>query len=277
MDIEFRGDSAMGYYEYPDVGEYFDLVGSRAEDGTIVLNETNSAGQNSGMFTGAIDDMGNFVGKWSKPDGKKAMAFNLVSTVLQEGQIVLEKRELDELNDSLNYQIAGSFPRLVRYKDANVQTEFNKKVSRLIQNQKEQFRPKETQGERLQMAMDYEKVGQDSNFFSVLISSTVTSEEGEIQNFWAFNWYTERNESVDIEEALGIAGHNVDEIMDQLIVKINETLPEDCKWNEQYLPVNAYSSEGIEFRFGSGAGNCEKEKIKIPWSEVGIEGSSLGF
>jgi len=75
MDLTKSGTELKGSYKYAGKSGLLALQGSVDEAGEFTMNETNSAGNQTGMFSGRLSG-DNISGEWSAPDGSKKLSFD---------------------------------------------------------------------------------------------------------------------------------------------------------------------------------------------------------
>ena len=91
MTLTRDGDRLTGTYFYPKVSKNINLGGTIDKDGNVELRESDESGKDTGVFKGkwkpATDSpdpsLNEIEGKWSKLDGSKETAFQVVQQPIE--------------------------------------------------------------------------------------------------------------------------------------------------------------------------------------------------
>lgn len=80
MKLTSDDGKIIGSYYYKKNSIKLDIKGELQNDGSIVLNEFDTNGNQTGLFKGKMENEQKFVGKWSKPNEKNIMDFKLIES-----------------------------------------------------------------------------------------------------------------------------------------------------------------------------------------------------
>ena len=121
MSLTRDGDRLTGTYFYPKVGKNINLGGTIDRDGNVELKETDESGKDTGVFKGkwkpATDspdsDLNQIEGKWSKPDGSKETAFQVVQQPVEFSTAArINSKVIKEANKEKHYTINAEYPQI---------------------------------------------------------------------------------------------------------------------------------------------------------------------
>jgi len=103
MKITSDNGEINGSYFYKKNGIKIDIKGNLKNNGSIVLNEFDKNGNQTGIFKGNLKNEHKIIGKWSKPNGKNNMDFKLIESNS-------EYKVLKNQTENLNYKyISGKY------------------------------------------------------------------------------------------------------------------------------------------------------------------------
>jgi hypothetical protein len=103
MKITSDNGKISGSYFYKKKGIKIGIKGSLKDDGSIILNEFDKNGNQTGIFEGNLKNEHKIIGKWSKPNGKNNMDFKLIES--NSNYKVLKKQ-----TENINYNyISGTY------------------------------------------------------------------------------------------------------------------------------------------------------------------------
>src|SRR5437868_1026593 len=126
LDLQMKllrtGDQLAGSYFYQKVGTRIDLRGNLDKDGSLMLEEFDPSGKQTGVFKGiwqvdAQDGLVTLAGNWSKPPNEKGSdkktAFSLhEEPIAFTGNVELTSKQIKESNKKLMYEVAAQYPQL---------------------------------------------------------------------------------------------------------------------------------------------------------------------
>ncbi|HVF43147.1 MAG TPA: RsiV family protein [Pyrinomonadaceae bacterium] len=148
MRLRREGDKLTGSYFYETVGKDLSLRGTIDAAGNFQLQEFDAAGAQTGLFKGAwkgpqCDDCGEtLTGKWTRPDGTRALEFVLGAVPIYfEGDVRLvskTQRESARRGKWGGHEISAEYPQLVGA-GANV-SKFNEAVRALVAKELADYR-----------------------------------------------------------------------------------------------------------------------------------------
>jgi hypothetical protein len=126
------------------VGTKIDVRGTIDNSGSVVLEEFDENGEQTGIFKGVWktneDGLIELSGNWSKPDGSKSAAFTLTQELVEFSHgVEIVARQIKEKNKKLNYEIDAEYPQLTGSSDANFE-KFNEAARSLVTKQVSAFR-----------------------------------------------------------------------------------------------------------------------------------------
>lgn len=175
MKLVRTGDQLTGSYYYQKIGKRIDLRGSVDKDGSVVLEEFDADGKQTGLFKGIWnlkpeDGMLSIAGNWSKPPGSKDDDKKTAFSIHEEpisftGDADVATKQIKENNKKLVYEIDAQYPELNGGNNPNFE-KFNQTVRELVMKEVGEFkkemapkpdeepRPKNSMGSYL--AMSYE-------------------------------------------------------------------------------------------------------------------------
>ncbi|HKN83548.1 MAG TPA: DUF3298 and DUF4163 domain-containing protein [Pyrinomonadaceae bacterium] len=126
LDLQMKllrtGDQLAGSYFYQKIGTRIDLRGNLDKDGSLMLEEFDPSGKQTGVFKGiwqvdAQDGLVTLAGNWSKPPNEKGSdkktAFSLhEEPIAFTGNVELTSKQIKESNKKLMYEVAAQYPQL---------------------------------------------------------------------------------------------------------------------------------------------------------------------
>lgn len=137
-------DRLTGTYFYQKVGTKIDLRGTVDNDGNMVLEEFDSAGKQTGVFTGTWttnpSGLIQLAGNWSKPNSDKKTAFSLhEEPIAFTGEVEIVAKRIKEDNKKLRYEIDAQYPQLKGSTNPNFE-KFNQSARALVVKSVSDFR-----------------------------------------------------------------------------------------------------------------------------------------
>lgn len=153
MTLTRDGDRLTGTYFYPKVGKNINLAGTVDKDGNVELKETDESGKDTGVFKGkwkpAIDSpdpaLNEIEGKWSRPDGTKETAFQVVQQPIAfTAAVRVTPKVIKEANKAKHYTVDAEYPQIEG--DARFDS-FNREARNLVTKDVAAFRTSETSEE----------------------------------------------------------------------------------------------------------------------------------
>jgi hypothetical protein len=153
MTVTRDGDRLTGTYFYPKVGKNINLAGTVDKDGNVELKESDESGKDTGVFKGkwkpATDSpdpaLNEIEGKWSKPDGTKETAFQVLQQPLAfTAAVRVTPKVIKEANKAKHYTVDAEYPQIEG--DARFDS-FNREARNLITKDVAAFRTSETSEE----------------------------------------------------------------------------------------------------------------------------------
>jgi hypothetical protein len=121
MTLVRDGDRLTGTYFYPKVGKNITLGGTIDKAGNVELKESGESGKDTGVFKGkwkpATDSpdpsLNEIEGKWSKPDGSKETAFQVVQQPIEfTGAVRVTPKVIKETNKEKHYTVDAEYPQI---------------------------------------------------------------------------------------------------------------------------------------------------------------------
>lgn len=121
MTLVHDGDRLTGTYFYPRVGKNITLGGTIDKAGKVELKESDESGKETGIFKGqwkpATDSpdasLTQIEGKWSKPDGSKETAFEVVQQPIEfTGAARVTPKVIKEANKQKFYTVEAEYPQI---------------------------------------------------------------------------------------------------------------------------------------------------------------------
>jgi hypothetical protein len=121
MTLVRDGDRLTGTYFYPRVGKNITLGGTVDKAGNVELKESDESGKETGVFKGqwkpATDspdpNLNEIEGKWSKPDGSKETAFQVVQQPIEfTGAVRVTPKVIKEANKAKLYTVDAEYPQI---------------------------------------------------------------------------------------------------------------------------------------------------------------------
>ena len=136
MKLAREGDKLTGTYFYQKVGKKIELRGNVDKDGNLTLEEFDSGGKQSGVFSGlwktTADGAAELVGNWSKPATDKKIAFSLHEQPIElSNGVEIVNRQIREKNKKLRYEVDVQYPQLSGSVDPNIE-KFNQTIRSLM-------------------------------------------------------------------------------------------------------------------------------------------------
>jgi antitoxin component YwqK of YwqJK toxin-antitoxin module len=80
LKITSNGGQISGKYFYTSVGSDIQVKGKLDNQGKLTLNEYDTKGNQTGLFSGTMVNNNKIAGNWSKPNGDKEMSFLLIES-----------------------------------------------------------------------------------------------------------------------------------------------------------------------------------------------------
>ena len=137
MKLVRTGDQLAGSYFYQKIGTRIDLRGNVDKDGTLMLEEFDKSGKQTGVFKGLwtvdpSDGLVKLAGNWSKPpsdkDSDKKTAFSVHEEPISfTGDVELLAKQIKETNKKLMYEVDARYPQLTGGSNQNFE-KFNNVV-----------------------------------------------------------------------------------------------------------------------------------------------------
>ena len=121
MALVRDGDRLNGTYFYPKVGKNITLGGTVDKAGNVELKESDESGKDTGVFKGkwkpATDspdpNLNEIEGKWSKPDGSKETAFQVVQQPIEfTAAVRVTPKVIKEANKEKRYTVDAEYPQI---------------------------------------------------------------------------------------------------------------------------------------------------------------------
>ena len=135
LDLQMKliktGDQLSGHYAYQKVGTNISLRGTIDSTGTVVLQEFDPAGKQTGEFRGLWatdkeDGLVSIAGNWSKPQGDKGADKKTAFSVHEQpifltGNVDVVNKQIKESNKKLMYEIDANYPELTGSSNPNAE------------------------------------------------------------------------------------------------------------------------------------------------------------
>jgi hypothetical protein len=121
MTLMRDGERLSGAYFYPKVGKDIQLKGTIDKNDNVELKESDEAGKDTGVFKGKWKsssaeselDLAEIEGKWSKPDGSKQTAFDVIEQPIKfSGAERVVPKLFKEANKEKHYTIDVEYPQI---------------------------------------------------------------------------------------------------------------------------------------------------------------------
>ncbi len=118
MKLNRTGDKLSGSYFYQKIGTRIDLRGTVDQNGTVVLEEFDPNGKQTGVFRGLWlvdkdDGMISIAGNWTKPDGDKKTVFSIHQEAIEfTTPVEIVAKQIKDSNKKLKYEIDVEYPQL---------------------------------------------------------------------------------------------------------------------------------------------------------------------
>jgi hypothetical protein len=120
LKVTSNNGQITGNYFYKTVGTDIQVKGNLDNTGKITLNEYDSKGNQTGLFSGTFLNNSKIEGNWSKPNGDRSMSFVLIESNSQyessKSQINEEKYESLSGQYDFEYNSAGESYASVKIK-----------------------------------------------------------------------------------------------------------------------------------------------------------------
>jgi hypothetical protein len=145
MRLVRAGDRLSGTYAYENVGTNINLAGTIDGQGKFTLQESDSGGNQTGVFKGewkeSESDPGAMLdGTWTKANKGEELTFYLVEQHVDPGSgLKAVAKQIREENKKKKYTLDAEYPQLEGSTSANVE-KFNREVSGLITREVEEWR-----------------------------------------------------------------------------------------------------------------------------------------
>jgi len=131
MKLVKTGDQLSGHYVYQKVGTNISLRGTIDSTGTVLLQEFDPAGKQTGEFRGLWatdkeDGLVSIAGNWSKPQGDKGADKKTAFSVHEQpifltGNVDVVNKQIKESNKKLMYEIDANYPELTGSNNPNAE------------------------------------------------------------------------------------------------------------------------------------------------------------
>lgn len=136
MKLAREGDKLTGSYFYQKVGTKIDLRGNVDKDGNVTLEEFDSGGKQTGVFSGlwktSADGAIELAGNWTKPGSDKKTAFSLHEQPIElTNGVEIVTKPIREKNKKLRYEVDVQYPQLTGSVDPNFE-KFNQTIRGLM-------------------------------------------------------------------------------------------------------------------------------------------------
>lgn len=136
MKLAREGDKLTGSYFYQKVGTKIDLRGIVDKDGNLTLEEFDSGGKQTGVFSGlwkvSADGVIELAGNWTKPGSDKKTAFSLHEQPIElTNGVEVVTKQIREKNKKLRYEVDVQYPQLSGSVDPNFE-KFNQTIRGLM-------------------------------------------------------------------------------------------------------------------------------------------------
>lgn len=136
MKLVREGEKLTGSYFYQKVGTPINIRGTIDKGGNVVIDEFDSAENQTGTFKGLWKEDENgliaIAGNWTKPNSDKKTAFSLHEEPIEfSGGVEIVARQIKESNKKLKYKIDVQYPQLSGSGSPNYE-KFNQTVRGLI-------------------------------------------------------------------------------------------------------------------------------------------------
>lgn len=117
MKLRREGGALNGSYFYTNVKQEITLRGTIDGKGDFTLEEFDAAGKQTGIFKGAwtTNDAGDaeLKGRWSRPDGSRALEFALEELPIEFSEGVrLVTKEIRKSDKKRNYTVEAEYPQI---------------------------------------------------------------------------------------------------------------------------------------------------------------------
>ena len=149
MKLVKTGDQLSGHYAYQKVGTNISLRGTLDNTGTVLLQEFDPAGKQTGEFRGVWttdkeDGLVSIAGNWSKPQGDKGAdkktAFSVhEQPIFLSGNVDVVNRQIKESNKKLMYEIDANYPEITGSSNPNAE-KLNQALRAFVTKQVTTFR-----------------------------------------------------------------------------------------------------------------------------------------
>ncbi|HEV7797448.1 MAG TPA: DUF4163 domain-containing protein, partial [Pyrinomonadaceae bacterium] len=144
MKLVREGEKLSGSYSYQKIGKKIDVRGNVDQGGNVTLEEFDTSGKQTGVFTGVLkqDEDGaiEISGNWSKPGSDKKTAFSLHQQPIEfSSGVEIVSKQIREKNKKLKYEIDAQYPQLSGSMDPNYE-KFNQTVRSLITRKVNEFK-----------------------------------------------------------------------------------------------------------------------------------------
>jgi hypothetical protein len=136
MKLVREGERLSGSYFYQKVGTKIDLRGTVDQGGTVVLEELDPGGKQTGAFKGMWKTGENglieIAGNWAKPNGDKKTSFSLIEEPIEfSSGVEIVARQIHEKNKKLKYEVNAEYPQLTGSVDPKFE-KFNQTVRGMV-------------------------------------------------------------------------------------------------------------------------------------------------
>jgi hypothetical protein len=103
LNLTSKGGQVAGKYFYKKIGTDIQVKGNLDNQGKLTLNEYDSKGDQTGLFSGTMLNNNKIKGNWSKPNGEKVIPFILIESVTRY------QSSKSQINDEKYESISGQY------------------------------------------------------------------------------------------------------------------------------------------------------------------------
>jgi len=144
MKLIREGQEVIGSYYYQKIGQKIDLRGTIDEANSIVLEEFDASGKQTGVFKGLWktndDGLIDIAGNWTRPDGQKMTAFSLHQEPIEfSGPVEIAGKQIKENNKKLQYEVDVEYPQITGSTNPAAD-KFNQQARALVTNEVRSFK-----------------------------------------------------------------------------------------------------------------------------------------
>ena len=144
MKLIREGQEVIGSYYYQKIGQKIDLRGTIDDSNSLVLEEFDASGKQTGVFKGlwSTNDEGliDIAGNWTRPDGQKMTAFSLHQEPIEfSGPVEIAGKQIKENNKKLQYEVDVEYPQITGSTNPAAD-KFNQQARALVTNEVRSFK-----------------------------------------------------------------------------------------------------------------------------------------